>query len=285
MTRFFNSLGKHLSSTGRRPLFYLVYLVFYFVPWFAKAPSPNEIALTVFVIALFIPIHFMTFTKSGHKRIGLIAATEFFAILTAPINAMNGVFHIYATSQAGYQRSTTISAILFFTLTIVYTVVSYVFDRHVYEILFVIFMSAITWVTCLQDANQLAEAEELERVRELEKQQASISERERIARDLHDLLGHTLTMVSLKSDLAMKLMDKDPDAARAEIDDIRISSRKALSDIRAVLSGMNQTSIESELSNAKRALQTANIALTIEGDHPALNTVQEQVIALSLIHI
>jgi len=282
MRGWINGWSRQLASIDKRPAFYLVYLIFYFVPWLAKWPSPTEVLWTALIIGLFIPLHFLSFSNRGRENIILIVVTEGFAVLTGPLNAMNGVFHIYAVAQAGYQRGATVSALIFFALTAVYMATAYVFDRHIYEIIFVGFMAGIIWITCMQEANQMAEAEGKERARELEKQQASITERERIARDLHDLLGHTLTMVSLKSDLVLKLLDKDPEAARAEINDIRTSSREALSDIRAVLSGMNRTSVESELTNARLSLKSAKIALSIEGELPDLRSEQEQVAALAI---
>jgi len=282
MTGLINKWSRQLSSPRIRPAFYLIYLVFYFVPWLFGWPSLSEILLTVLIIGLFIPVHFLSFTKKGRQNILLIAVTEGFAILAAPLSASNGVFHIYAAAQAGYQRKPTISTIIFFALTAVYVATAYAFGRHLYEIIFIVFMAGIVWVSCMQEATQLAQEEQKERERELEKQQASITERERIARDLHDLLGHTLTMVSLKSDLALKLLDKDPEAARVEVNDIRTSSREALADIRAVLSGMNQTTLDSELSNAKKSLESANIALHISGEFPILSTDQEQVAALAI---
>lgn len=277
-----HSKSRLLSSVDKRSAFYLIYLVFYFVPWLSKWPSRSEILWTALIVGLFIPVHFLSHSKSGRQNIIFIAVTEGFAVLTGSLNGGSGVFHVYAAAQAGYQRGTTVSALIFFVLTTVYAASAYAFGRHPYEILFVSFMAGIIWITCMQEANQMAEAEEKERARELEKQQASITERERIARDLHDLLGHTLTMVSLKSDLVLKLLDKDPEAARSEINDIRTSSREALSDIRAVLSGMNRTSFQSELSNAKLSLTSAKIALTIQGELLDLTPEQEQVAALAI---
>jgi len=71
-------------------------------------------------------------------------------------------------------------------------------------------------------------------------------QRERIARDLHDILGHTLTMVALKSDIADRMIETDPSRARQEIKEIRDASRHALRDVRAVVAGMALTTIDEE---------------------------------------
>src|SRR5205814_7694409 len=72
---------------------------------------------------------------------------------------------------------------------------------------------------------------------------ATLAERERIGRDLHDLLGHTLSVVALKSELARKLIDRDLDAARTEIGEVERVARDALSQVRHAVSGLRSTAI------------------------------------------
>ena len=89
---------------------------------------------------------------------------------------------------------------------------------------------------------------------------AALAERERIGRDLHDLLGHTLSMVALKSDLAGRLLDRDPSAARSEIADVSKVAREALSQVRRAVSGIRAAGIAAELASAKLLLETDGVA-------------------------
>ncbi|MDH7453959.1 sensor histidine kinase [Luteimonas composti] len=89
---------------------------------------------------------------------------------------------------------------------------------------------------------------------------ASLAERERIGRDLHDLLGHTLSMVALKSDLAGRLVERDPAAARHEIDEVSRVAREALSQVRRAVSGIRAAGIAAELASARLLLETDGIA-------------------------
>jgi len=89
---------------------------------------------------------------------------------------------------------------------------------------------------------------------------ATLAERERIGRDLHDLLGHTLSMVALKSDLAGRLVDRDPAAARGEIAEVSRVARDALSQVRRAVSGIRAAGIAAELASAKLLLETDGIA-------------------------
>jgi len=88
---------------------------------------------------------------------------------------------------------------------------------------------------------------------------AALAERERIGRDLHDLLGHTLSLVALKSDLAARLIARDPAAAEREIAEVSRVARDALSQVRAAVTGIRAAGIAAELVSAKLLLETDGI--------------------------
>ena len=81
---------------------------------------------------------------------------------------------------------------------------------------------------------------------------AKMAERERIARDLHDVLGHTLSVITLKSELAGKLIDGDPQRASKEIREVEEISRQALSDVRDAIRGYRSRGLVAEFAAAKR---------------------------------
>ncbi|MCQ6562446.1 sensor histidine kinase [Paenibacillus mendelii] len=91
-------------------------------------------------------------------------------------------------------------------------------------------------------------------------------ERQRISRDLHDTLGHTLSLITLKSELAEKLIVKNPERAVKEVRDIQDTSRAALNQVRELVSGMNTVTIQDEVDHAKQILAAAGIVLETKGD-------------------
>lgn len=95
---------------------------------------------------------------------------------------------------------------------------------------------------------------------------AALAERERIGRDLHDLLGHTLSMVALKSDLAGRLLARDPQAAQAEIAAVSQVAREALAQVRGAVSGIRAAGIAAELAAAKLLLESDGIAFDYHVD-------------------
>ena len=109
---------------------------------------------------------------------------------------------------------------------------------------------------------------------------AKVAERERIARDLHDVLGHTLSVIILKSELAGKLIDHDPERAKAEIADVEQTSREALADVRSTIRGYRAHSLEAELKQAKATLETAGVIVKSESAEVRLTPAQESVVAL-----
>jgi two-component system, NarL family, sensor histidine kinase DesK len=102
-------------------------------------------------------------------------------------------------------------------------------------------------------------------------QMAVNQERLRFARDLHDLLGYSLSAITLKSELTHRLVLKNPDKAQNELVEILDISRKALADVRAVASGFRELSLENESASARSLLLAADVAVTTDikcGDLP-----------------
>lgn len=97
------------------------------------------------------------------------------------------------------------------------------------------------------------------------------AERERVARDVHDVLGHSLTVISLKADLAGRLMDADPAAARTEVSQIQDLSRQALAEIRSTVGGLRVARLEDELTAARSVLCDAGIEPSMPEDHQVVD--------------
>jgi two-component system sensor histidine kinase DesK len=113
-------------------------------------------------------------------------------------------------------------------------------------------------------------------------QLANLAERERIARDLHDVLGHTLSVIILKSELAGKLMDRDPQRAGNEIREVEQISRQALSEVRDAIRGYRSQGLWAELTQAKATLETAGVSVTCEATQIPLPALQESVLSMAV---
>lgn len=97
-------------------------------------------------------------------------------------------------------------------------------------------------------------------------------ERESIAVDVHDLLGHSLTVVTLKSEVATRLVDTDPAAAKTELEQITRISRTALAEVRSTVTRMRRPDLDGEVAAARRALDTAGVIAVLPDDTSVAGT-------------
>jgi two-component system sensor histidine kinase DesK len=124
-------------------------------------------------------------------------------------------------------------------------------------------VATIIWVEHTNQEKDAALRLSHEEVRRL----AATAERERIGRDLHDLLGHTLSLITLKLELSRKLFDRDVDAARREVEEAEKVARHALAEVRSAVTGIRATDLAAELASARLLLESSQVHLDY-GDLP-----------------
>jgi two-component system sensor histidine kinase DesK len=120
------------------------------------------------------------------------------------------------------------------------------------------------WATAF--VRQVAAVAELRSAREELARMAVNDERLRFARDLHDLLGHSLSLITLKSELAGRLLPEEPEKAETEVADIEEVARQALREVREAVAGYRSPSLEEELAGAAEMLGAAGISCRIENE-------------------
>ncbi len=200
----------------------------------------------------------------------------------APFNAGAAVFIVYAAAFAAFTGDSWFAAKLLAALAVVVGLETFLLHLGPWfwmigSILSVAIGSVNIHFVQRNHANrQLRMAQkEIEHL-------ARVAERERIARDLHDVLGHTLSLVILKSELASKLIGRDAERARSEIRDVEQISREALAEVRKAISGYHAGSLQEELARADATLQTAGIIAEYQSVPIALSPAQETVPALAM---
>lgn len=262
---------------------WLIYLSFFLaVPWFKPHVSPLEWVATGAGAAVFLALYFRAYWVEGRTLLGYIAAIVLLGVLYTPFNSGAGAFFIYAaafagsvgTSRDGIRVLVGIELVTILTMLLSHAMLV----NAVWPVVFVAMIGAINMhYAQVGRANarlRLAQ-DEIERL-------AKLAERERIARDLHDLLGHTLSLIILKSELATKLAERDPRRAAQEIGDVERISREALAQVRQAVRGYRSEGISTELGAAREMLHAANIELTADIQPVALSAIQEAVLSLAL---
>ena len=150
----------------------------------------------------------------------------------------------------------------------------------------VLFLCVIFGLSNLAFAQQARANALLERANSEIERLCVEAERERIARDLHDLLGHTLTVITMKLDLARRLLSHDPDRnldrAWNEIVEAEQTARNALVEVREAVSGFRAEGLAGEISRARRSLLSADVKLNTTLVPVSLSSSQVNVLCLAL---
>lgn len=142
------------------------------------------------------------------------------------------------------------------------------------------FLALVTGGTNILQAQRRRAAQELGLAHEEIARLAKLAERERIARDLHDVLGHTLSVVVLKSELAGRLFEQNAARARQEIGEVEQIARAALGDVRQAIRGYRTEGLVAEMERARTALIAAEVSLESAPTNPQLPPAEESVMSL-----
>ena len=266
------------------PLLWLPFMVWFFVDpvWWNYRPVWLVIGNTIYGL-VFIWLYLYSFSHPEPKKLYAIIAMFVMAASLVPTN--NGAVSallIYGIAAGGF---TTSRARLLTLLGIDLGLLGvYVYHLHAPvsfwgSVLLLIVLVGVgnhlgAIAHCAGVKLRLADAE-IEHL-------AKVAERERIARDLHDLLGHTLSLITLKAELARKLVDRDPERAKQEMLEVEQTSRAALADVREAISGYRGEGLAAELLRARKTLETAGIEVNAEVPELPLSSAQETVLALAL---
>jgi two-component system sensor histidine kinase DesK len=267
---------------GWTPFIWLVYLPTLFVTPVIRRDPPWVWIATAVVCVIFLPLYFRGYWARGRERYYVIAAISVLGAITAPINNSAFALLIYAASFAGTVQPTRRALWILVLLTAVILAEWQLFDLHpfgwAWAVMFVWIVGGVnTHFSTVRRSDVV-----LRQAREEIEHLAKVAERERIARDLHDVLGHTLSLITLKSALASRLAEREPQRAAAEIRDVERISREALAEVRAAVAGYRDAGIAHEIQNARQMLEAGGITAAIEVGSVPLSPAEEAVLALAI---
>lgn len=269
---------------GWSPLLWILYLGFFFIDPVLSHASGRIWALDLAGTFIFILLYFGLFALENPSVVLHIGGMIALGMLLMPINSGACTFFIYAAAMVPFCVDTKKSAI--FGLALVGTVGALEgLLLHVngwtlfYSSVFPLIIGAGN--TFFAERNRMNH--QLRKANEEIEHLAKVAERERIARDLHDVLGHTLSVITLKSELAGKLIDRDPQRAGKEIREVEEISRQALTDVRDAIRGYRAKGLAAELVQAKATLETAGISVQCDAATTVqLPAMQESVLSLAV---
>ncbi len=256
------------SEIGWMPYLWLVYLGFFTIDPILSGADAREWLLFAGVIALFLPLYFLGYwTRTTTQLLLVVGAITLLAVLYLPHNLSSWGLFIYAGAYLGFGLRPGRALLLLLALCAILVVEGLWLGVSPWVIVAGAGMTAIIGASNVHFAEVQRKNEHLKKAREEVERLAKSAERERIGRDLHDLLGHTLTLVAVKAELAAKLADRDPERSRAEIREVHRISRQALAEVRRAVQGYRTggtAGLAHELSSARGALESAEVELDLE---------------------
>ena len=266
---------------------WLIYLGFLFTPLLAPSHGwawlwPTLLTIPVFV-ALYVSV-ILKFRRSdppGAAALPEVLTIAVMGYLLAPMNDSANTYLVYCVAVApfavmGFRRMVLLVVLLMSLYAIELALLG--FKPLVFGITVVVaFASGASNYMMLENRRKnLALRRSAEEVQRL----ARIAERERIGRDLHDLLGHTLSLIAIKSELAAKLISRDRDAAAREITEVMNIARDSLRQVRTAVTGLRSAVLEGEMASARVLLETVGVTLTCQRDAMVLSAEIETSLAM-----
>lgn len=262
---------------------WLIFLGFWFLqPYLNHEPLSHWLWLGL-ALAIFVPSYLLAHFAPPKTRPFWVAVMFVQALIYVPLNESTWGIYIYIAAsipEVSESTNTVIGLLLLECGAIVLQ--SWLFH-----------FSAWTWsmgigLTLLIGMNRLRMEQKhradarLRMAQEEIEHLAKAAERERIARDMHDVLGHSLSLIVLKSELAGRVLSTQPVRAALEIAEIEAAARKALAEVRKTITGYRSDGFASELTRAAQVLETAGVRLHGPGKAPYLTPRHEATLSMVL---
>jgi two-component system sensor histidine kinase DesK len=266
---------------GLAPFAWLIFLVFFYIQPVAEHASWRALMLTNAEVLVFLALYFGIFWVGSRMKYVLLLCMAAMGLGFANVNTGSSVFIIFTASFIPWVFERAKSALIALGVLAVAVVIhaAIFHPANGFSVTSLVVALGVGLSNTHFAVRNRAD-HKLRMAQEQIEHLAKVAERERIARDLHDVLGHTLTLIVVKSTLAGKLLEKDPMKARSEIADIEKVSREAMAEIRNTLRGYNSYKLSEELQRAQSALETAGVAVRAESSEVPLTPAQESVAAL-----
>ncbi|MFT4249646.1 MAG: sensor histidine kinase [Pseudomonas sp.] len=274
-------------SEGQRsrwfPVLMLGWTIWIFVtPLYEPKYFPHWLWPTLASYAVFLVLYWRAYYRSRRHMLGYALGIAALAFAVTPFNPGAQGYIVYACAFLAFCGSTRHALAWMLGLLAAYCAAWLLIGWPNIYLLSTVMVSLMVGLLNIIMIHRMQADSALKLSHEEVRRLAATAERERIGRDLHDLLGHTLSLVALKADLAGRLIERDPAAARHEIGEVARVSREALAQVRRAVSGIRAAELAAELAAAHLLLETDGIVLSYALPELALPPELETVLALAL---
>ena len=269
---------------GWTPYAWLVYLslpLVYGIP--LNRDNPAGWIIDGGAALVFLALYFRGFWVRERALLQIAFAIVALGVLCTPRNPGASVYFIYGAAFLGEATDTPGKAMRWLGVILaIVAIETLLVGIRAEAWIPAIVISILVGGTNIHYAEMRRKNQALLRAHKTAEQLAAVAERERIARDLHDLLGHTLSVIVIKSELASKLAETEPARAAAEIRDVERISRDALQEVRHAIDGYRGERVQDEIAKARVALDAAGVTLVTHVEPVALDVETERALALGI---
>ena len=275
------------TTTRTLEWWWLAFLVFiFFQPAFDPRATTTDWTLATIIAAVYVPLYLTGLRRGGTVRTGIVLTTLVLAAATTPFNSGVSVLFVFAAAFCGSfdpparARRWLAGCFSLLAVTALFSPVAFPYNLIAFGM-----PLAFIWVVGLAtiaDAERDRDAARLRVDNTRIEHLATMAERDRIARDLHDVIGHTLTAVVVQTQLIQRLTERDPTRARAEAAKVEAAAREALSAVRETVAGYRTHSLLEEIEQARSALDAAGVRFSVDGVETDLTPEVERALALAL---
>ncbi len=267
---------------GWTPYLWLGYFPTFFIAPYRQHASALEWAATIAAGIIFVALYFRGYWARGREFVGIVVVIALLGFAFVHDNAGASVFLTYAGAFAGVLRPRERAIALLAVLAVAIALVGAALGIPPLYWIAQICISLMIGAANIHSGRVRELIRELGKAREEKDQLVRVAERERIARDLHDVLGHTLTLITLKSALAARIAEREPARAAGEMREIERVARDALADVRAAVTGYRGVGLANEVESAEVMLRAAGVAVERDVEPVPLTASEETTLALAI---
>ena len=262
---------------------WLAYSVFFFIqPVLEHSGKYWLQQLPVYLVFLGLYVAYVEFERRT-VRLWLLAGMFLLGVFSIPFNVGGSCFFIYVAAMLPFcvESAAVLVGVMLLEVAVL-VVENHMFRGNPFNYAITGFFALVVGASNLFVAQGKRADARLRAAQRENVALAAVAERERIARDLHDVLGHTLSVIVLKAELAGRLIGRDDVGAAVEIGDVEKTARTALAEVREAIGGYRAQGLGAELERARRTLDAAGVSLVYESAPPQLKAREETVLSLAV---
>ena len=282
MTRPALRLLPDVPEIGWTPYAWLVYLPFQFVALVAGGGNRTDWTITLCGMAAFLLLYFRSYWECGSRLFAYALAMAVLGAIVSPDNPAASTYFVYAAACGASYGVATVAWRFLGVLLAAVGIDAWAAHLPPQAWIPALVFSALVGALRIRSCEMEAANASLRLARDEVERLAKVAERERIARDLHDVLGHSLSVIVLKAELASRLAERDVPRAVAEIADVERIARASLGEVREAIAGYRASGILAELARARGVLETAGLDVACELGEIDLPPRHEGVLTLAI---